>query len=772
MKRLLLALAFAAPLAHAADGDVLFIGMNASYHEIQAAEAAAKKSGRKLVVFPEMTVADHKKFYDLTQAYSAAQKKLDKACSKDAQSAGCQSVQKKLQPELERMNKARNDMRALGEFNKEKFDQFLKGRGEKANRFESVVVSGHDGTGHLSGDFGSISDKELAEVLNANGLRDSVRSLHLWGCYTASPSSVMINWKSAFPNIHFVSGYDGRAPLADKPAGWSYLKGVIEREPKLHAIADAKKLQQALREIPGAVQVNAAMANCDFYANHKEAFDIGAFVEQCKKYKTEIEAAQGKYECYLKAEAGCENVPVETGSGVLREFYGIMQKADACKQVTPSPTFEAHSRDEAMRLLFYRDVAKNFSRLYQQELKEYDEMLAALGAPEKLRVADLGSLSRKDMIARLDELAAFIRGKFMDFEMDPKKYVTDTNTARLSALRNFQQQATGTLVGLGSGCVPYSWHEAGATEASQCFDKKMMGRAAVDEALKDSTNLKRFALNATSEEMRKALNNGELGSSYGDRLLYEARIQLIDAVAYASDGEKFDWQERNIRWAEAVRRLEKAGVTNPTEDDEPRRIQYEVRAEKLRNELKSAASTIEQFTQMAKNNNNDESFTKIVEQLKSRNETTQLVLDALELKRKSITADIPETERQEARRALAAKEAELGEQLMPRRKQELTDQIKSLQQMQANSERNLNEFRNFPTIQEELRRGIENTNKVMAESKELLELAEREPDAFRKKLVENEIEALPITVQGASTGRRSGGMGSGGGIMGGRAFGG
>lgn len=564
------ALAFLLPAV--ARADVLFVDLNASYHEIEAAEAAAKRSGRKFEAFPPMSKEDRKALYTITQSLPALEVKTMRDC-KSPDSPAClkaKVAESALQTRL-------HGIRDKSHFDKDKFAAFLAEKKKAGREFSSVVVSGHNGTGTLSGHLGRVDDEALASALIKAGFQNSVRALHLWGCYTASPGSVMINWKPKFPNVGFISGYDDRAPLSDKPAGWAYLKGVIEREPELTKIADAKKLQEALRKIPGAIQVSSAVSNCGFYANNKEAYDLEDYFGQCQKYKGELEKRLDRFECYLQATSDeCANPPENTGSGVLREYYGIQQKTLPCAKILDNdPTFTMHSRDQALNLLFHRNVLANLARSHAKELQEADELLANLQAPSDLRLSGIGSLDRKTALAKLDQLLGFLRDKMPALAVNPAKFVIDSHTAQLSALLRTHEWLTKSLAKLPEACVPYPWHEGNSNVRSGCLKPELVGRAGVLTALENGDKTRLPLLQQYTEKMRRELSDNLVPGDAYDRLLFRARLDAVDAVSDASDmrDDKQSSQE-TLAWAETVTKLKRSGIEDPINHPEARLSHY------------------------------------------------------------------------------------------------------------------------------------------------------------------------------------------------------
>lgn len=578
MKLLSFALLLLAAPAFASD--VLFLDMNASFHEIEAAKAAAKKAGRGFVAFPPMSDADRKTFFDK----NAAMERLANSYGKECGSAGprCDAYK-------EKMKNARADvenLKAKFEINRDKLKKFLNEQDAAGRKFGSVVVSGHDGTGSISGRLGAIGDRAMAELFGeSTAIKDSLRSLYLWGCYTASPSGIILNWKSQFPYLNLIAGYDGRAPLSDKPAGWKYLAGALEKEQALHAISDSKKLQEALKKIPFARQVHSAMATCDSYANLKDHFRLSDYTDKCEDIAQKLKARASEYECFLRADKpGCENPPADTGAGALRQFYQLVQESEACREISQDPIFR-FNRATTMNLLFYRGVVGNLTNNYQELLRESDKMLADLGAPADLRLAELDKLSRKDALARLDQLLAFARSKMPDLATDPAKIVTSTELAQVNTLPNLQVSLTSVLSELGERCVPFNWHEAGARETSDCIDQTNLGQAGVVSSLENAESLKSSLHRTMLDDMVKDLEKRAAAPARDpniDDLVFDARLTRLQAAMGGSQPVyKAKVAEARMAWAEELLRLREEKAADPLAQPSAKAKQYGFRVAEL-----------------------------------------------------------------------------------------------------------------------------------------------------------------------------------------------
>lgn len=575
--------------AHA--DDVLFLDMNASYMEIKAAEAAAKKAKRGFVAFPPMSDAQRKELYEANTNVQAIETKMAKACNGPA-NPKCTAISSAYRSARDKQVK----LTKAFQVEPKKLAAFLAEQDASGRKFGSVVISGHDGTGSISGHLGSVNDEAMLNLFqNSSSVKDSLRSLYLWGCYTASPSSILLNWKSKFPYMNLIAGYDGRAPLSDKPAGWKYLAGALEKEEALHAITDSKKLRDALGKIPFAAQVHSAIATCDSYANLKEHFQLSAFTEKCDALGPKLKEREEEYQCYQRAQkAGCENPPEDTSGGALRQFYQLVQNAEACAKTSRDPVFR-YGRAEAMNLLFYRGVIGNLTRNHKEALEQSDQLLADLGAPDTLRVSNLDKLSRKEALGRLDELLSFLRTKLPDFSVDPLKMEFTPELAKAHALRTLQRQLTAVVSELGERCVPFNWHDGQAHEKSRCIEEDEIGQAGIAQLLANSESAKSETLQALALEMQKEAKRREENPSPDRRindLLFKARLARVQAYeTFRSQAKPVT--DAQLTWAEHLAKLEAQKVPDPLNDRSARALQYRVRELELEKSNADNTQTLE-----------------------------------------------------------------------------------------------------------------------------------------------------------------------------------
>jgi hypothetical protein len=610
----MIALILALIISNCASANVLFLDLNNSTKEIEEARKAAKKSKRQLIEYPQVPIKERDEITKFDLKINQLIKTRDKKCPK-IDSEFCKKTVEEIGIQL----KAREEKAKKWKFSREGFLAFLDEQKKNGTQFNSLVVSGHDGTGSFSGHLGRVGDEELAKLLEEAEIQNDIRAIHLWGCYTTSPGSLMLNWKKHFPNISLFTGYDGRAPLNDKPAGWQYLKGVIEKEPALLEVENAKKLQAILRKIPGANQVTAAIYSCEDYATLTDYYNFKDMGPKCDKFREQLLAQSPTYECFLRAKTEeCENPPATTGSGPVREFYELMQKAVACKDFSEDPIFRNLSRDQAIRLIFFKEVIENFSHNYRNEMQESDQFLKDLGAPDDLRFQNLNQLSRKEILEKMERLLEFLQLQYMDVAKSENPIEITEREAKLHVLRNLQSSLTGTLGNLSSSCVPFNWTEPHKDDPSPCLNPINLGNSAVVDYLARKDANKAFFYEQVRKDLNKKLiekanfansSNKEKAEHY----YHEALLKRLSTLQYRAMNQDQDSDlqltlaNTRVEWAEKAIELEKSGDPSPFENADLKAIGFKFNAldsqrkkNRLEGWIKNRVETFEKFPEKSK----------------------------------------------------------------------------------------------------------------------------------------------------------------------------
>lgn len=364
---------------------ILFIDTNTSEPEIDRAEKAACARGEKLIIVPE----NFKMYKKIIDDHSKAEKELDSCIKKNGRDK-CEAAQ-------EKASKTYND---LEEFNQKKGllpDQTEKALEEIRNtggKIQTMIISGHDGGGKFGGLKGSFDKNDMKQLMDQFSDINEVKSLLLLGCYTGVQKEIL-DWKSIFPQIALIGGYDGSAPLAHIPAGHQYLtdllmkgQSMIEEAKKKNINDYAKKNLSTLLNLNAAVYLQCGDDNNFYYSAKSRDLGFNQFnmkaCENITKLK-EIEAALAKY------NNGDSEPPKDTAQGDLRKIYNDARALEHC--------FESKNINvdvsRVFNLLFYNGVKQSFAHFYKTDLKEAEDVLKSLDY-QALKDAILADLSKNE----------------------------------------------------------------------------------------------------------------------------------------------------------------------------------------------------------------------------------------------------------------------------------------------------------------------------------------------------------------------------------------
>ncbi len=312
-------------------GDIiLFLDMNNNPLEIKAARKGAKKAGDKLVVYP---------------------------------------TKGKL-------------------FNKETAMQLLE-----TTPFSVLALSGHDGGGSFSGDRGEELSKSDIEFAMANSRRslDDIDTLMLIGCNTGNRHQVY-EWRNVFPKLKLVAGYDGYAPLGDRPAGHAYIEDIIIKRDNIIKTANAKELKNKLNSLRHLYDLEiglfAQTSDCtagvvtseDYYFRPLEKDATQKFQTfydpKCKEAVKQL----GKHKkLFMEFFNGTKEYVPHKQNNALKATYVYLTKNEHCiRDFQSDYPGEGLKPDPVLMMRFYDKVKKNFMHVYKDSLDGFAELFSKL----------------------------------------------------------------------------------------------------------------------------------------------------------------------------------------------------------------------------------------------------------------------------------------------------------------------------------------------------------------------------------------------------------
>ncbi len=428
--------------------DVLFIDLNTSPKEVQAAERAAQKRGEKLIVLPEIPSSVQKKLGVLNNDLQKVESQIRKKNCEMTVSKECDDL---LSKETQLNNEKRSLTHRL-KIGPSELTKALK-RIEKNNiQLTSVVFSGHDGNGVFMGTAGGFREPDIAEAFDAvPRLKKGVRSVMLWGCYTANMGALNHWWKKTFPDAELIAGFDGVAPSGAKAGSANYLEDILVKEKELTAIKDEKEMALAFKRLKDVPYMNAALCSNDIYVSNSLTFSLGQADANCQTQN--LESIQKIYSCYKNAETpACANPPSDYRTGELRQIYNNLQRYRHCFE--EKSTADIPNPENVIRLLLFENVKTNFYKEYEKELAAFDRYLDLIEAPSDLRFSKDRSLvkaNRAEILRRINGIRAHLNEKGGIV----KRIVSPAMGSVYNGLDTLQS----CLGELATNCVPFGWVE-------------------------------------------------------------------------------------------------------------------------------------------------------------------------------------------------------------------------------------------------------------------------------------------------------------------------
>lgn len=264
-------------------------------------------------------------------------------------------------------------------FNIAELDQKLSELKASNTQVNSLLISGHDGGGDFGGEHGAVTKLDLVAVVERHPeLKESVTSLLLLGCYTGVKQEIF-DWKEVLPKTNLIAGYEGQAPLGDKPAGHSYIEGVLLKEKAINEVKSKRELDQVLkRGIRHISSISAAMyihpQMCAPGTQHESGFYFrplkgrNALEDFTTAECTRIRATDAPRvrEKYLKYYRGEIEIPRNTNGTELRQIYNFFRENGHCFAEDKNyPTAE-----KVLFTLFFHGVQKNFAEHFADTLEE------------------------------------------------------------------------------------------------------------------------------------------------------------------------------------------------------------------------------------------------------------------------------------------------------------------------------------------------------------------------------------------------------------------
>jgi hypothetical protein len=434
--------------ATAASADILLFDLNVSELEVQGAKAAAAARGENLIVYPDLPDSNRKQIEQYSSREVQVHDRLYeitlevvKPGLSNSQIVDLYTEESKLSGEEESIRAARAPFIQGYTFDYEDLDKLFAKLAQDKVQLSSVIVSAHAGPGIFQGLVATFSTNQLNHSLQqyVSASHDSIHSLLLWGCYTATLNDLQF-WKAAVPSADLIFGFGVIAPSGIRPASGLLLEDVLRKESVLATAPDISMLSKEFEDLQDVKLTSAAAAIKDTY------FEVGSnpvplnTQPSCAKLLAAYTKDQPIYEKYsLAQDDDYENPPADPHHSDLRDYYSAIQEGTGCSllQSNPSAFSEMPSENNILALIFFDNVRKNFAAYFHDQIAAENDVLAKAGVAADSRFLDFSSdtLTRKTVINQL--MVLNVTGPLDD------------------AGQNLASQESNLLIDL--NCVPFSW---------------------------------------------------------------------------------------------------------------------------------------------------------------------------------------------------------------------------------------------------------------------------------------------------------------------------
>ncbi|MGZ3746413.1 MAG: hypothetical protein ACXWRE_03625 [Pseudobdellovibrionaceae bacterium] len=338
-------------------------------------------------------------------------------------------------------------------------------------RPRALIISGHHvkDQGYF-GTNGEVSLLQLARLLSSSGDSETssqvqsffagLHSLYLWGCYTGTLNNVTLlvsPGNAPFANIQYIVGFADKAPISSNADSGRTLGQMLRLEPQLRSVSGGQ-LPQLIRSV--STQYDFIIHRGQSFATRDGFSQVDRFIEACQSEESNkglLEAVLLVWKYYWN-EIG--PLPEDPGKGPLREAYRHLQKNNFCLQMAAVNLYQVEEippLSTVIRLLYYKNVVKNFSRIYASQLDYAKRELEALGLQNVGFLTQLEQTERGAAIQKLQEFHDSLKSTFPLYQSDIEQ--------RASYLYYYRMlEDVEGVIYPSEEDVPQSWIEPNATE--------------------------------------------------------------------------------------------------------------------------------------------------------------------------------------------------------------------------------------------------------------------------------------------------------------------
>lgn len=248
------------------------------------------------------------------------------------------------------------------------------------HEFSTIHLSGHSGELMFYGENGSVDLESFIEDIKDKPSVQNIQSLYLLGCNSGNKSKINF-WKGALPNLKFIAGFDGTAPVGTNPNGLTYYADLLKNEDNILRSANANEIKKKLTQIKKITSFpTSLLIKCneqdDYLFQPKTIlgesfirFNIKECDELLKKYNS-------NYHDKIKALVYGDKEPKKESAQNLKEYYEATRQKEHCEEGES----EALAANQVLFLRFMSEFDTNFSNYYQTMLSTLVDQLKKISS--------------------------------------------------------------------------------------------------------------------------------------------------------------------------------------------------------------------------------------------------------------------------------------------------------------------------------------------------------------------------------------------------------
>ncbi len=312
---------------------IVFVNMNSTFLELDAAQRAACARGERFVAIPPLTpeLDTYRRSYlpwiygvDRFQSLARQNRQMTEAENKSL---------------LDNFNRKNVALTRIPRVTTAYLQSELRKLAATDTAVRSFIISGHDGGETMGGDMGMVSKTDAMAALKTAyvskpRLLDSMTSMLEWGCYTATPAEVM-RMKRQFPGLKIIAGFNGGGPLSIRGASYNFLEDLLKSEAQLENASSEGQVRTLINSLDnihdgnGAVFVSACNEEL-YYQRGPFGKGFGNFDEfrQCPAdIQAQLRLYQTQFDSFVN---GITPLPTDLANNPLRDLYSYARQYQHC----------------------------------------------------------------------------------------------------------------------------------------------------------------------------------------------------------------------------------------------------------------------------------------------------------------------------------------------------------------------------------------------------------------------------------------------------------